>query len=330
MPRAQCNCGNAQRQLGNLEAALALYDKACEAEPSLSAAWLNRAHARRAAKRWSDAASDYRHALELGCGDGALSARTKLGLVLFELKRESESIELLRRCVAESKSSGDASLALCSVLERSGRAAEALGVARAAVAANSNDALCHLQYGALLYEAGAVKESVEQCERATALDSKSSDAWNQLGVSLLALERTADAEHALRTAIDKANAVNDRSALAAATRNLGHLYDEASRHNEAERVLLDSLRAEPDNVDTLNKLGSCMSALGRHDDAEKHFRKALSVDERDINTHYNLAAALANRGRLRDALQHCTRALAIDAAFTPAVSMKKQLESALE
>jgi len=196
------------------------------------------------------------------------------------------------------------------------------------VARFPGDAVVLLQLGTLLFQTGDAAQSAGVCERATVIDGALTDAWNQLGVSLLASGRAAESEHAFKRAL--ATAAGDKTALASACCNIAQLYDELARYDDAIAFFQRSLDAEPRSSATLNKFGACLVNAQRVDEAIKRFEQALAIDDRNIQAHYNVAAAHANSGRLPVALKHCEAALAIDPAFAPAVGMLAQLKAAMK
>lgn len=155
-----------------------------------------------------------------------------------------------------------------------------------------------------LHRAGRDVEAVELCERLTAVDPTSVDAWHLLGVARLALGRPREALDALDQALAlDASRSGIWSARAAGLVALG-------RDEEALDACRDALGRDPDNVVVLNALGVALRRLGRAEQALAAYDRALAVSPTFIDALCNRGAALSDLGRFQEALAAHDRAVA--------------------
>jgi protein O-mannosyl-transferase len=93
--------------------------------------------------------------------------------------------------------------------------------------------------------------------------------------------------------------------------NLGVVYFQEGRLEEAISQYLSVLRINPAETDALNNLGSAFLQQGRLDDAIAQYQKALALQPDSAETHYNLGNALLQQGRTDEAMARYQRALAL-------------------
>ncbi|MGA2788480.1 MAG: tetratricopeptide repeat protein [Verrucomicrobiota bacterium] len=116
----------------------------------------------------------------------------------------------------------------------------------------------------------------------------------------------ADAETLLQTTIRR----NPNCPMA--YYNLGLVYFQQGRLDEAIVQYQKVLQINPVETDALNNLGSVFLQQGRLDKAVAHYQKALAINPDSAETHYDLANALFQQGRTDDAMAHYQKALAIN------------------
>jgi len=107
---------------------------------------------------------------------------------------------------------------------------------------------------------------------------------------------------------------NDNEALA----QLGQLFAETRRWNEAFGILEQVLRRDPSRVEARTSLAEASLALGRYNDAREQLEIIISQAADDAETHVLLAACHAAGGQWRDAAIACERAIEKDPAHLTA------------
>lgn len=155
----------------------------------------------------------------------------------------------------------------------------------------------------------AARRAVDLSEGLRGIDSGA--AYFALGEALLARDRLAEAEAALRRAL----ALWPRSRRVGPQLALARSLIRQARHEEGLAVYRALLADDPENDLVYLQQGIALLESGRHDDAVKSFRQALAVlrhfgNEPVLNAL--LGEALHKLGRLGAAAAHLERALALD------------------
>jgi len=183
---------------------------------------------------------------------------------------------------------------------------EALEACRKLLRIAPKHAGAQLYAGVICYLTGELSASEKYLKSAASLGNP--DAYTNLGMTLSALHRPADAEAAYRRAV----AQNPRQERA--WNNLGNILKNsfrAERREEAIACYRAAIRANPTYATAYNNLGHALeSVTGDLPQAEKHFRQALACDASYIQASLNLADILERTGRPEEALQELRSALA--------------------
>jgi protein O-mannosyl-transferase len=95
--------------------------------------------------------------------------------------------------------------------------------------------------------------------------------------------------------------------------NLGNIFTDKGRIDEALREYEEVIRLQPDNADAHNNLGTCLTRKGQTDAAIRQFQEALSLQSDNANAHFNLGAALDQKGQADEAIRHYRESLRIKA-----------------
>ncbi|HVM59723.1 MAG TPA: tetratricopeptide repeat protein [Verrucomicrobiae bacterium] len=191
--------------------------------------------------------------------------------------------------------------------------------------------------GVALYEAGKVREAVQEYEQALRLDPDNVEAHNNLGNNLLRSGKIQEAigqyEQTLRLKPDFAEAHDN---LGLARQESGNISEAMEQYEQAFRLQPDkamahvdfgialertgklreaighyeeALRIEPDSAEAHYNMGIALARLGRTSEAIGQFEQALRVVPDYAEAHDNLAITLAQVGRLSEAIQHWELAL---------------------
>ena len=91
--------------------------------------------------------------------------------------------------------------------------------------------------------------------------------------------------------------------------SLGRILTKRGKTDAAISHYQQALAIDPADPDTHNNLGLLLAARGDDEKAVEHFKIALSVDPTYAKTHYNLGRLLVRQGRLDEAVAHFERAL---------------------
>ena len=143
-------------------------------------------------------------------------------------------------------------------------------------------------------------------EKAIELDPSHSGAMNNLGASLIELNRQEEAEQYFRQAI----AVNPN--FADPHCNLGVLLRSKSDLTGSEAALRRSLKLKPNFIEARINLGLTLSFAGRLRDARSYLAKALKKAPRNIEALYGMGQLAVFEGRFDEAEAVFKRVIEID------------------
>lgn len=123
-----------------------------------------------------------------------------------------------------------------------------------------------------------------------------SHAWEGLGRSLLQAGQEAEAEEALR------RAVQENARLWRAHALLGVLYNRRQDHGQAVEAYRTALELKPDRLELRNNLGRAYYLMGDYRKAIEEYTLARKRGYSEAIIHNNLGLALAKTGAYKDAL----------------------------
>jgi tetratricopeptide (TPR) repeat protein len=223
-------------------------------------------------------------------------------------------------------------------LINSGRIAQAEALCRAAVARNGDDVNMTALLGATLLKARKLAEAEKYLRHSIKLAPNFAKPWSDLGHLLLQTRRAEEAAVTLQQAVERepsdgeawfnlgkalaligkgqaADAAFEKSfdlnpgrkalALAAEHRQQG-------RPEQAERMLRELLRNQPENIDALRLLGVMSLVAGRLQEAERLLRRATHLAPDFAEAQLDLGRALKEQQKLADAIEALEHAIALE------------------
>lgn len=248
----------------------------------------------------TDAALDkYRQAVALGERNPKVVRRV-VGL-LHERRRYGEAQEVLRQLQEQTPLAGDLGrLATEASLLNHQDPQRTLELARKAVATDAHDYREFLWLGQVLSSLNQTAEAEKALRRAIELQADAPDPWVSLVFLLVRTKQTEAAEEALAEAQKKLGEKHAPLALAVC-------YEALGRRDKAEEQLKAALTAQPDDPIVCRTAASYFMRTGRPAEAQTHFRKLLNVGPEGLApwTRRQLALALAmtgNYGQFQEAL----------------------------
>jgi predicted CXXCH cytochrome family protein len=189
-----------------------------------------------------------------------------------------------------------ANKALGELLQRQGRAAEAVPVLEKAGS--------WYWLGLALRDLGRLPDAAAALEKAIAEDGDYPAAYNSLGGVYFEMGDGKRAEAALR------EAVRQQPDLAEANSNLGQVLAAAGNAAEAEQHLRTALGRNPALLPAWLALGEVQSARGAWAEAKRSYREALRLDAANDGALLGLGTAEAATGDLPAAREHLRKAAA--------------------
>jgi tetratricopeptide (TPR) repeat protein len=161
-------------------------------------------------------------------------------------------------------------------------------------------------------------------KRATHLAPRSFDAWGNLGHVFDELGRWQEALAADEHAI----AIDDQQARV--WYNKGTTLNNLQRYDEALAAFDRALALDPHRAETWFNKGNVLYSLKRYDEALAACDRALALDPKDAGTWTNKGRALIALKRYDEALAACDRALALDPNLAQAWYNKGSVFDALK
>jgi tetratricopeptide (TPR) repeat protein len=176
----------------------------------------------------------------------------------------------------------------------------------------------HGDYPEAWFNLGLVEKDEKNLDGAiaayqTAIDKRPGyhAAENNLGLTLVAAGRAADAEKLYRDVLSRS------PSYAPAWVNLGKLYSQQKKYPEAIDAYQKALEARPDYARALLDLGVAYARSGRVDDAIATYQKVIALNPRSVSASFNLALVFAQKGDKAAAEATWVAALAIDPDHVP-------------
>src|SRR5262249_42456173 len=266
---AHNNRGNALKDLGLANEALASYDRAIALKANYAEAHYNRGNVLRELKRDPEAIESYDRALAVRPDyPEALSNR---GSVLKQLGRYDEGLASLDRAIALRSDYAEAWFNRANALAALKRHDEALASCDKAVALRPELAEAHNNRGHALEKLRRFEEAIEAYDRALALKADYADALNNRGNARKELKRfdeaLADYDRALALEPDHADAFFNR----------GIALAELKRSEDALASFDRAIEIDPRHAEAHFNRGSALLGLRRLEDATESFRRALAL-----------------------------------------------------
>jgi tetratricopeptide (TPR) repeat protein len=100
--------------------------------------------------------------------------------------------------------------------------------------------------------------------------------------------------------------------------NLGNVFLQQGRMDEAISCYQKALEINPSHAKALNNLGDAFRQQGRMDEAIAQFQKALAINPGYAEVHNNLGSAFRQQGRMDEAIAQFQKALAINPDYAEA------------
>jgi superkiller protein 3 len=249
---------------------------------------------------------------------GTAKADVLAAVVQFTLRRgkAADALTIAREAVAAG-STPAALAALARAQVRTQDAPAALATADKAVAAGATSALAHVARGEALLAVGRHAEAEAALRKAVDLDPKSALAQSRLALALLELKRPADALTAAKRATEIDNKFGEgfgALGLALIAADPQKNWSEAINHAQLGATTLDL-----ENAFVHLAVGKIFEVNGQYDQAAKAYRRALEFDPAYGPARFALIQAEINRGNRDGAIAEAKR-LAAEGGVSPEIN----------
>jgi len=263
---------------GKPEDALAAFERAISENPKLTEAHMGMGDVFRQQEDYGQASAAYRSAILTD--PNSYEARYFYGLTAQLTGRLGTAIESYKRALIIDPSSFAANLYMASAYLQGGKAQDALPYAQRAIELSADSQAAWATLGSVHSLMGNYHEAVEAYRQTLELGDPLTPILLGLADAHLRLGNYQRAETALRVALR-----NEPDAVV--SERLGYCLYRQSRYEEGVEAYQQSLDADPDNITTLNGMGTCQMALylvtGADDEpvrirALNYWRRSLDLD----------------------------------------------------
>jgi tetratricopeptide (TPR) repeat protein len=275
------NLGNALKDLGRLDDAIACYDTALRIRPDFTEALYNRGGALKDLGRLDDALASYDAALRIR--PDFAEAHSNRSIALTRLGRPHEA---LASCDAALRIRPDFAEALSnrgSALKDLGRLDDALASYDAALRIKPDFAEAFSNRGLVLTGLGRLDHALASYDAALRIRPDFAEALSNRGNALKSLGRPNDAIASYDAAL------HVRPNYAEALYNRGNALSDLGRLGEALASYDAALRIRPEYAEVLSNRGSALNSLGRVDEALASYDAALRIKPDFAEAHRNLS-----------------------------------------
>ncbi len=195
---------------------------------------------------------------------------------------------------------------------RAGRLREALDSCREALAVDPQHSGALGLGGATALQLADYRQGMELLTVAAGLAPDAFDIHFNLGFACYAAGHLDEAVSAYQRALTL------RPDFAQIHVNLGTVHRAAGRMADAAAACRRALDMEPDHIEALNNLGSVLEATGHLDDAIKVFDQARALRPDTAGLHYNFGRVALRAGRIDDAIEAFRLAVETEPGFMEA------------
>jgi tetratricopeptide (TPR) repeat protein len=316
---AHSNLGNALREQGDTEAAVASHRRALEINPRRPDTLGNLGNALQDLRRFEEAVASYRAALEID--PAFVEVHNNLGNALQNLGRFEDAIESYGRALELKPTYAEAHNNLGNALRNLGRLEQAIGSYRRALELRPELAEAHNNLGNTLRDSKRLDEAIASYRRAIELRPNYAEGHNSLGTGLLDTGHFEEALASYRRALEL------RPRYAEAHSNLGNALRDLGQLPEALASFRRALEIQPNLAEAHCNLGHALLDLGQPDEALASYRHALALNPEYAAAHAAQAMALRLQGHALAAEASCRRALEIKPDRAPTLAFLAELRA---
>ena len=310
------NLGNALLQKGRVDEAIAHFQRALKILPNHELAHYNLGNALLQKGRVDEAINQFQKALEIR--PDYADAHNNLGNVLLQKGRVDEAITQFQKALATQSDFADAHNNLGAALLEKGRVDEAITQFQKALGIQLNHSNAHYNLGNALLRKGQTDEAITHYQKALEIKPSDADTHNNLGTALVLKDRLDEAMTHFQRVLEI------QPGFAQAHDNLAFILLRKGQVREAAAHYQTALKLEPDNARALSNFAWVLATWPEpsvRDGAraiELAQRANRLADGQDPVILCALAAGYAEGGRFAEAVTAAQRALQLAAARSDA------------
>ncbi len=187
---------------------------------------------------------------------------------------------------------------------KEGRWNEALTSFKRILSIEKESAEVYYNMGYIQTAQGNYDEAILCFRKATLINNHHAKAYEKMGEVYTKLGQKEEAEQALQLAAD--------------------IYIDKEMNENAEQILIEVVKLNPNTVNVYNSLGIVYRRQGKYHEAIQQYEKALKVNPEDENIYYNMSRVYMTLKEYEKARESVSRAIKLNPNFKEA---KELLES---
>jgi len=191
-------------------------------------------------------------------------------------------------------------------LMNEGRWEEALTAFKRILSIENESAEVYYNMGYIQTAQGNYDEAILCFRKATLINNHHARAYQKMGEAYNEVGQKGEAEKALQMAAD--------------------IYLEKEMNDNAEQVLIEVIKINPNTVNVYNSLGIVYRRQGKFEEAIQQYKKALRVNPEDENIFYNLSRVYLMLDDPERAKEAVTKATEINPDFKEAHDLLKSID----
>ena len=264
------NLGNAYRDSGCCEQAIACYQKALQIKPDLVETYINMGIAHHQLADFDRAVSAYQKAIELN--PNSAEAYYNLGNTFKEQRLFDEAVSCYRQATALNPTLVEAFYNQANILEKKARFEEAIACLKHCIQFKPDWAEAHNNLGNLSKQLGFIEDAIFYCQKAIQIKPELDEAYINLGNAFKDQGSFGNAIDCYRKAL-RINTANAQAYF-----NLGVTCAEADHMAEATGHFQKATQLNPHFAEAHNYMGVALAEQGRRDEAIDFFKKAIRIN----------------------------------------------------
>jgi tetratricopeptide (TPR) repeat protein/glycosyltransferase involved in cell wall biosynthesis len=300
----QNNLGNALKEIGQWEEAIAAYQQALRFKPNYPEAHHNLGSVLRDQGKLAEAVQHYREALVLK--PNYAEALHNLGVTLRFQGKFAEAIAQFQQSLALNPNYPEVYNSWGYLLQLQGETEHSLAKYQQALALKPNYPEVYNNLGNLLQSQGKFADAIAHYRQAIVLKAAYPEAYNNLGN---ALQEQGNLEPAIAA---YQQALLLRPDYPEAYNNLGNGLQEQGKVEEAKTHYQRALELRPNFPEAHSNLGAVLKDQKKLDEAIAHFQQALAMRPDYAEVHNNLGNAYQDQRNSQAAMASYRQALALN------------------
>jgi predicted TPR repeat methyltransferase len=275
------NLGNVYQKLKNWPEAQQTYKKALQLNPNYAIAHNNLGVVYQQQDDPLHAQQQYEKALQLK--DDYADAHYNLGSLLIKQQHPKAALPHLQKTLQLQPEHAEALGHVAQILQQQHKIPEAIEYYQKRLQLEPQHAETHYQLGTALFQQQRLDEAIHHWQETLRLQPKHLEALHNLGAAYLQHKHLHEALKCYLQLLQQQPTAENYF-------NVGVVFMDLDRHNDAIQYFTSALRLKPEDFATLQNLATTYLKKGDYSQAAQYYRQALALQPDNPETLYLLAA----------------------------------------